>query len=424
MGAGHFSGQRGAHPGPARTNHRPHTQRKISARYTPENSYEVAIRGDGAIMVTTMDTRVITIDSPDHVGPAARKGAAALRAGKLVAFATETVYGLAAVADNAEAMERLRELKARPKRPFTVHVSGAEAVKRYVSPIPSEARRLIARAWPGPVTLLLPTGGELAEAALQEGGLHSLLCSENIIGLRCPDEPVALAMLGQVTSPVVAPSANLAGEPSPRTAREVLASLDGQIDLVLDSGPTQLGADSTIVKFDQANWRIVRAGPWDEKDVRRAIKRTFAFVCTGNTCRSPMAAGLAKVMLAQMHDCRVGELRSRGINVVSAGVSAYDGARATTEAVHAAKVLGADIARHRSRALDMETVDQADTIFCMTQHHADHIRRAVPELAEKIKRLDLRADIPDPIGGGLEVYRHTAERIVAALRDSLDKELS
>lgn len=375
-------------------------------------------------MVATMDTRVIKVSSPDQVDRSARKGARALRAGKLVAFATETVYGLAAAADNAAAMERLREIKARPARPFTVHVGGAEAVERYVQPVPSEARRLIARAWPGPVTLLLPTGGALADKRLQKSGLHSVLCSENIIGLRCPDEPVAAAMLGAVASPVVAPSANLAGGTSPRTAQEVLAALDGRIDLVIDSGATRLGTDSTIVKFGDSDWQIVRAGPWDEKDVRAAVKRTFAFVCTGNTCRSPMAAGLAKVMLAEMHGCRVGELRGRGINVVSAGVCACDGGRATPEAVQAAKALGADIARHRSRALDLETVDSADTIFCMTEHHAAQVSRAAPGAAEKIKRLDLRADIPDPIGGGQGVYRHTAERIVAALRESLDKELS
>jgi len=375
-------------------------------------------------MVATMDTRVIKVSSPDDVARAAAKGARALRAGKLVAFATETVYGLAAAADNADALERLREIKARPARPFTVHVGSAEAVERYVRPVPSKARRLIARAWPGPVTLLLPTGGDLADKTLQKSGLHSVLCSENVIGLRCPDEPVARAMLGRVSSPVVAPSANLAGGPSPQTAAEVLAALDGRIDLVIDSGPARLGTDSTIVKFGESNWQIVRAGPWDEKDVRRAVKRTFAFVCTGNTCRSPMAAGLAKVILAEMHGCRVGELRSRGIHVVSGGVCACDGARAAPDAVQAAKALGADIARHRSRALDAETVDSADAIFCMTEHHAAQVRRAVPDAAEKIKRLDMRGDIPDPIGGGQEVYRRTAERIVAALRESLDKELS
>ncbi len=374
-------------------------------------------------MAATMNTRVIKVRSADDVADAAQQGAEALSAGKLVAFATETVYGLAAAADNAAAMKRLREIKARPSRPFTVHVGEAAAVGRYAV-AGSEARRLMARAWPGPVTLLLPTGGRLADKALQKQGLHSVLTSEDIIGLRCPDQPVAVAMLGAVASPVVAPSANLAGGPSPRTAEEVLAALDGQIELVIDSGPTQLGVDSTIVKFDGAEWQIVRAGPWDERAVRRAIKRTFMFVCTGNTCRSPMAAGLAKMVLAEMHDCRVGALRGRGIEVASAGVCAHGGGRATVEAVQAAKALGADIARHRSRALDAETVASADAIFCMTAGHAATARRIVPSAREKIKPLDSHGDIPDPIGGGPEIYRLTAERIVAALRECLQKELS
>ena len=375
-------------------------------------------------MTATMDTRVIKVRSADDVAGAARRGAEALGAGKLVAFATETVYGLAAAADNAAAMERLRDIKARPSRPFTVHVGEAAAVGRYVAAIPSEARRLMARAWPGPVTLLLPTGGKLADNTLQKQGLHSVLCSENLIGLRCPDEPVASAMLGAVTSPVVAPSANVAGGASPRTAQDVLAALDGQIELVIDSGPTSLGVDSTIVKFDEAGWQIVRAGPWDDRAIGGAIKRTFVFVCTGNTCRSPMAAGLAKMLLAEMHGCRVGELRSRGIEVASAGVCARNGGRATSEAVQAAKALGADIARHRSSALAAETVESADAVFCMTAGHAATVRRAVPSADEKIKPLDTDGDIPDPIGGGLEIYRRTAERIVVALRKCLQKELS
>ena len=375
-------------------------------------------------MTATMNTHVIKVRSADDVAAAARRGAEALGAGKLVAFATETVYGLAAAADSAEAMERLRDIKARPSRPFTVHVGEAGAVGRYVAAIPSEARRLMARAWPGPVTLLLSTAGTLAESALQKQGLYPVLCSEGFIGLRCPDEPVAVAMLGAVASPVVAPSANLAGGDSPRTGEEVLAALDGQIELLIDSGPTRLGVDSTIVKFDGTDWQIVRAGPWDQRAVRGAVKRTFVFVCTGNTCRSPMAAGLAKMLLAEMHDCRPGELRSRGIEVVSAGVCAHNGGRATPEAVQAAKALGADIARHRSRVLDAETVESADAVFCMTAGHAAAARRTAPSAADKIKSLDSDGDIPDPIGGGLEIYRLTAERIVAALRKCLQKELS
>jgi protein-tyrosine phosphatase len=110
-------------------------------------------------------------------------------------------------------------------------------------------------------------------------------------------------MLSAVDSPVVAPSANLAGEPSPRSADEVLGTLEGKIDLLIDSGPTQYGIDSTIVAIDDAGWRIVRKGVYDQRTIKKFLRRKFLFVCTGNTCRSPLAAGLAKKLLADRLGC-------------------------------------------------------------------------------------------------------------------------
>ena len=101
-------------------------------------------------------------------------------------------------------------------------------------------------------------------------------------------------MLSAVSDPVIAPSANLAGKRSPRTAQEVLDALDGRIDLLIDSGPTSYGKNSTIVKFDHKGWKIVRRGVFDAETIGKLMRRTILFVCTGNTCRSPMAAGIAK----------------------------------------------------------------------------------------------------------------------------------
>ena len=375
-------------------------------------------------MLAIMPTHVIKVSSPADIPSAAERGAAALRAGKLVALATETVYGLAAAADKPHAVERLRAIKGRPNRPFTVHVPGPEAVSRYVCPVPPTASRLISAAWPGPITLLLETSGRLAEDRLARAGLHDVLCAANVIGLRCPAEPTASATLAAVESPVVAASANLAGGPSPTTAQDVLAALDGKIDLVIDSGPTSLGTDSTIVRIGPDGCEVVRTGPWDLKMIRKAIRRKIVFVCTGNTCRSPMAGGLAKMILAEMHACRVGQLRDHGVEVATAGVFAGPGAAATGEAVEAARALGADIARHRSRALSAELADSADMMFCMTERHVSDVRHAYPSVAaEKVKRLDTGGDIPDPIGGGAEIYRRTAQCIVKAVRERMSKEM-
>ena len=260
-----------------------------------------------------MRTRIIHVDSKAQVASAAQQGAEALRGGKLVGFATETVYGIAVLATNGRAMSRLRALKSRPKRPFSVHVAAAGEVARYVDHVPPQAARLISKAWPGAITLVLPCGAKLADRKLHSPELRGRLCQDNFIGLRCPDEPVALAMLAKVSGPVVASSANLAGGPSPRRAEEVLDALDGRIDLLIDSGPTRLGTDSTIIRFNSRGWKVLRKGSYDDRAIDHMLRRKLLLVCTGNTCRSPMAAGLAKKLLAEKESCKVGELRKKGI---------------------------------------------------------------------------------------------------------------
>ncbi|MCK4602680.1 MAG: threonylcarbamoyl-AMP synthase [Phycisphaerae bacterium] len=369
-----------------------------------------------------MDTRVIKVGSGKKAAAAAKAGARALKAGRLVGFATETVYGIGAVATKSAAIERLRELKSRPGRPFSVHIARPKDVSRYVRDIPADAARLIAKAWPGPVTLLLETGGRLADKKLHKAGLYETLCAEDVIGLRCPDNVVCSRMLAAVNEPVVAPSANRAGKASPRDADDVLKAFDGKIDLLIDSGPTRLGKDSTIVRFGPDGWKIVRKGIYDERMIHKFLQRRFIFVCTGNTCRSPIAAGLAKKFLAEKFDCTVGDLRARGIEIVSAGVFAASGAKPTPEAAYAARLLGADISRHRSRKLTTELINSADMVFCMTGFHVEEVRRLSPSVAkENVALLAKGEDIADPIGGEADVYRKTAGRIQRAVKSVCNK---
>lgn len=373
-----------------------------------------------------MATRVIKVRRPGEVAEAARDGARVLRRGGLVGFATETVYGVAGLATDAAAMERLRDLKARPQRPFSVHIARPGDALRYARNVPPAAMRLMRRGWPGPITVLLPLGGALAEASLERAKLYEVLSDADKIGLRCPDEPVATAMLSAVEGPVVAPSANLAGEPSPRRADDVLASLEGKIDLLIDSGPTRHGKDSTIVTFEPGatydqGWSLVRKGVLDERAIRKLLRRRVLFVCTGNTCRSPLACGLARKMIAGQTGCPVGELRKHGVEVSSAGLFAAGGSKASPEAVLAAEQRGADIGRHRSRRLTRELVDEADLVLCMTEMHVVQAQELAPESADNICRLDSAGDVPDPIGGGSAVYRRTAERIERILTELLDK---
>ncbi|MCE5277459.1 MAG: L-threonylcarbamoyladenylate synthase [Planctomycetaceae bacterium] len=369
-----------------------------------------------------MKTDIIHHDSHAQIDQAALQGVQVLQAGGLVGFATETVYGVAALATLPDAMERLRILKDRPKRPFSVHMGSPQDLRRYVTDVPPDAQRLIDRAWPGPVTLVLPAGSRLADGSLQERGLYDVLCSEGTIGLRCPSSALSRRMLSLAAEPVVASSANLAGGRSATTAQDALETLDGRIDLLIDSGPTRYAKDSTIVQFSSAGgWKMLREGVVDEATLAELTSRTILFICTGNTCRSPIAEGLARMMLAAKLGCRCEELPRRGYRVLSAGIVAPDGARATPEAIDAAAELGADISAHRSTSLTGELASSADILLCMSPMHVDEVRRIAPSAVSRTELLDEDQPVSDPLGGGSGTYRQAARQIARALAQRLEK---
>jgi L-threonylcarbamoyladenylate synthase len=196
--------------------------------------------------------RLLAVD-PAAPGPAPVAEAAALiRTGGLVAFPTETFYGLGAHALDADAVARVFRAKGRPAdKPLLVLVDSPATASALVAEVPAAARRLIARYWPGPLTLVLPARPGLPVA---------LTAGTGTVGVRVPGHPVALALVRAAAVPVTAPSANPHGEPSPRTAAEVLAGLGDRIDLVLDGGPTAGGLPSTLVDLTGPRPRILRAG--------------------------------------------------------------------------------------------------------------------------------------------------------------------
>ena len=183
------------------------------------------------------------------------RAAMLLRDGGLVAFATETVYGLGANALSAVAVAGIFAAKKRPSwDPLIVHLASAEQLSR-VAEVPAElAERVAALAdafWPGPLTLLLPRSSDVPDA---------VTAGRRLVGVRIPGHPAARALLAAAGVPVAAPSANLFGHTSPTTAAHVLADLDGRIDAVLDAGPTSIGVESTVLDPTQTPMVLYRPG--------------------------------------------------------------------------------------------------------------------------------------------------------------------
>jgi protein-tyrosine phosphatase len=207
------------------------------------------------------------------------------------------------------------------------------------------------------------------------------------------------------------------------TADEAAEGVGDAAAMIVDGGRCRFGKPSTIVRVQtRGRWpgvTVEREGVYDERIIRRMLSWTVLFVCSGNTCRSPMAAALARQMLAQQRGLDPGELEAAGIYVLSAGASATAGAPASDPAVEAMQAEGIDLAGHRSRPITSELVAEADAIYTMTEAHRQAVLALDPTAAEKTARLDPDRDIADPVGADLATYRQTAEQMRHALAGRL-----
>ena len=197
-----------------------------------------------------METERLSADEPEDV----RRAAQLLRTGAVIAFPTETVYGLGVRADDAEALAELARLKNRPEgKEFARLVPDAFAARGWAR-FDAVAGALADAFWPGPLTIVLPA------------------CTGGQIGLRCPDCDVTRRMLALVGTALAAPSANASGEPPALTAADVLAGYDGQIAAVLDGGPARIGEASTVVRIRDGRPEVLRAGAVGKRALRRALR--------------------------------------------------------------------------------------------------------------------------------------------------------
>jgi protein-tyrosine phosphatase len=333
-----------------------------------------------------------------------------LSRGGVVAFPTETVYGLAASPAMSGAIDKLNALKLRPaNKPYTLHVGSADKLYEYVPHPAWLARVLTRRAWPGPLTLVVELSEQdLAECRKKFGPIFDQLYHENTLGLRCPDHPASVAMLSAFDKPVVAPSANPADMPPAIDASQVEHYFGDRVDLILDGGPARYRRASTVIKIAGNDFQILREGIIDRRTLEKQATFTILFACSGNTCRSPMALALAKKILAEKFNCGIEDLAKYRINVLSAGTFASRGMKASFSAEYAMRRMGLDISEHASEPVTAAMVEQADLVLVMSQSHKDFICSLVPAACHRIKLL-AETGVADPIGGSDQDYVRCAE---------------
>lgn len=352
----------------------------------------------------------------------------ALRDGELVVFPTETVYGVGALASSDagyNAMCHLRDVPAGAT--FTVHVASPSQILQWTGEPSGRMKRLIEKALPGPITLRVDIDPARAEDIFRTVGLPAAaknrVIENGVVSLRCPDHPVAQRLLESADTPVIATIAAKGFAAGAVDAEQAAAALGGAAKVVLDGGRSRYGKPSTVVRVKGSGPRSVitveREGIYDERFIMKLTRWTVLMICSGNTCRSPMAEGLARKMIASSLGLTEGDLDAAGVRVISAGVFASPGLPVSPEAVEVMSRKGVKIAGHRSRMLERENINEADLILCMTGSHRRAVLAMSPSAADKTLMLDATGDIEDPIGAGQGAY----DRCAAAIENALSRRL-
>jgi len=366
---------------------------------------------------------VIDLRKTDDHRDVVHRAVQTLAEGGLVVFPTETVYGIGASARSAVGVEKLFEIKGRShEAPFALAIKSAEEALDYVPQLGQMAERLARRCWPGPVTLVVDSGEDHGLVNQLPESVRQAVAPGGTIGLRVPAQPVVLDVLRMLAGPIALTSANRSGEPAAVTAEQAAENLGDQVDLILDDGRSRYGQASTVVRAMGYDYSCIREGVVGRSALDRLSSMMVLLVCTGNTCRSPMAEVIMRQLIAEKLGHPESELDQHGMIVLSAGIAAVQGCGPSHEAVMVMKEKGLDLRKHESQPLTEKLVRHADVILTMTEGHRHAILRRWPESSTRIHTLRADGkDIQDPIGGSANVYRECAEEVKTALRQRVDE---
>ena len=327
-----------------------------------------------------------------------------LKQGKVIGFPTDTVWGIGCIL-SYECIKRLYRIKKGRKKPFILFIPNISWIEKLARKPGRKVYSLLENYWPGPLTVILRA---------KKTSPERLVSKEGGISFRIPYHPTVINLLKKIRMPLITTSANLPGKPPAKNKQDI--KIDG-VDYVLD-GKSYKNIPSTILNLVAKPPILVRRGSIGLVELEYFLKRKIItkekfrvlFVCTGNTCRSPMAEYLLRERLGKK------------VEVRSAGTFAVYGMPPSREAVEVMKEIGIDISSHISQPLTEELIEWADMIFVMEPSHRVDILAFNPSADTKVfflktfRRKNIPSLIPDPMGRDIRFYRYVRDIIMLSIK--------
>ena len=361
--------------------------------------------------------RVIDLQRADDPRDIVHRAVQAIAEHECIALPSETVYGLAASALSVAAVEQMMQLKRCDGSArhggcsIAIAVKSADEVLDYICDDSMLALRLARRCWPGPVTLMVPCDKARSAASRFPTGVRELLIDrDGYVSFRVVAHRLFENMLKYCAGPIALTGASRAGKSPALTGAKVAEEFGDEVSLIVDDGPTRFGGPSTVVRINQERYRIIREGVVETAAVRGYARPSILVVCTGNTCRSPMAEVLLKKHLEEHF---AGQPSGTILpSVASVGLAAMPGDPASPQSVEVMSERGLDLSDHQSQPLGEQALQSADLVLTMTRSHRDGILMRWPDASDRVFTLRRDGgDISDPVGSPVEIYKACADQI-------------